>query len=341
MEADRHRKGAANMTKRTWGLALLGLLALGPREAAAQGVLTEWLEIQKDDADVLLRFHDPGNYWYTMGINRGLNGVFTLGRGGTLSEGPYFSPDFALDYLGQVAVGTQAPQAKLHVLGTSPLREVARFQPALDMSNQRGFVSIYTTNPSYWWELSNQDASGGGLTNGLAFRERSGVGDSLPRLYLAQGGNVGIGTTSPHSALTVNGAIGVPSRQVIDASGRWVGDPTGLVGPQGERGDRGIQGIPGSQGIPGERGFQGIQGAKGDKGDPGVPGPTVRTFHACTSSASISDRCAFQCANVVASMGPTAGTCNVSADNGQCGGSGCTGSTCQPQRYALCCVCRP
>jgi hypothetical protein len=329
------------MTKRTWGLALLGLLALGPREAAAQGVLTEWLEIRQEDADVLLRFHDPGNAWYTMGINSGLNGAFTLGRGGTLSGGPSFFPDFTLDYTGQVAVGTQAPQAKLHVLGASAMREVARFQPALDASNQRGFVSIYTTNPSYWWELSNQDAAGGGLTNGLAFRERSGAGDSVPRVYFAQGGNVGIGTTSPHSTLTVNGAIGVPSRQVIDASGRWVSAPTNLVGPRGVQGPQGDQGQQGLQGERGQQGLQGIKGVKGDRGDPGPIGPAVSTSAICTGSTTSLDRCSSHCANVVDSRGPTGGSCNLGSDTGSCGATGCTGSGCQPQRYALCCVCRP
>jgi hypothetical protein len=55
--------------------------------------------------------------------------------------------------------------------------------------------------------LSNQDASGGGATNGLAFRERTGTGNSLERVYFAQGGNVGIGTVNPGQKLDINGAV--------------------------------------------------------------------------------------------------------------------------------------
>lgn len=330
------------MTKRTCGWLVLGLLALWPRDSAAQGILTEWLEIRQEDADVWLRFHDPGNYWYTMGINRGLNGTFTLGRGGTLSEGPYFSPDFTLDYSGRIGVGTQAPVSKFHVLGTGAPGEIARFQPKVDASNERGFVSLYTTNPNFWWELSNQDPGGGGQTNGLAFRERSGVGGSIPRVYLAQGGNVGIGTVNPADTLTVSGSIGVPSRRVIDGSGRWVGDPTGLVGPQGPQGFQGPQGPQGATGATGAQGAPGPQGIQGATGPPGPTGPAVSTSAVCTNSTTLSDRCTFKCANVVvASIGPTGGSCNVTSDTGPCGATGCTGSTCSPIRYALCCVCRP
>jgi hypothetical protein len=107
---------------------------------------------------------------------------------------------------GNVGIGTTAPAAALHVSGHVG-REVARFQGSADVSNNRNFVSIYTTNPGYWWEFSNQDPSGGGTLNGLAFRERSASGNSVERVYFASGGNVGIGTASPTHKLAVNGTI--------------------------------------------------------------------------------------------------------------------------------------
>src|SRR5688572_22385315 len=39
------------------------------------------LELLKDDADVAMRFHDPMNSWYTMGINRVSGGIFHLNYG--------------------------------------------------------------------------------------------------------------------------------------------------------------------------------------------------------------------------------------------------------------------
>ena len=109
-----------------------------------------------------------------------------------------------IDSSGQVGIGTTSPATKLHVLTANPTseNEVARFQGGTNASNFRNYISLYTTNPAYWWELSNQDVNGGGSTNGLAFRERSNTA-SVERVYIAQGGNVGIGISSPTSPLHV------------------------------------------------------------------------------------------------------------------------------------------
>lgn len=102
---------------------------------------------------------------------------------------------------GNVGVGTTSPAAPLHIVGQAS-NEVARFVGRVDASNNRNYLSLYTTNPAYWWELSNQDAAGGGTTNGLSFRERSNAA-AVDRLYLASGGNVGIGSMTPQQRLDV------------------------------------------------------------------------------------------------------------------------------------------
>ncbi len=64
-----------------------------------------------------------------------------------------------------------------------------------------------------------------------AFWARSG-----DNVYSAVLGDVGIGTMSPAARLDVNGAIAVSGQPIVDPTGQWVGDPTGLQGPPGPQG---------------------------------------------------------------------------------------------------------
>ena len=121
---------------------------------------------------------------------------------------------------GNVGIGTATPSALLHVLTANPTaaNEVARFQGGTNASNFRNYISLYTTNQNYWWELSNQDSAGTGSTNGFAFIENSG-GVATNRVYFASGGNVGIGTSSPSAKLDVTGGIKVSGQLMAGTSG--------------------------------------------------------------------------------------------------------------------------
>ncbi len=61
---------------------------------------------------------------------------------------------------------------------------------------------------------------------------------------------------------------------VVDSSGHWVGDPTGLIGPQGLTGPTGPQGEMGLQGPTGPIGPQGEMGPVGLQGPIGLTGLT-------------------------------------------------------------------
>ena len=136
------------------------------------------------------------------------------------------------------------------------------------------------------------DNSGEENTQGLLI----GVLNNKP-LYFGQNsavrmmikdGSVGIGTSNPKTKLDVNGDIAVNGNRIIDNTGKWVGNPTGLKGekgdpglqgPKGEKGNtgpggpQGPQGLQGPQGPKGEKGDTGPKGEKGDKGDIGPMGP--------------------------------------------------------------------
>lgn len=68
-------------------------------------------------------------------------------------------------------------------------------------------------------------------------------------------------------SVTVGGLL------VIDASGNWVGNPTGLIGPIGPAGPAGPIGATGPQGLKGDKGDTGTTGSIGPQGPQGLPGP--------------------------------------------------------------------
>ena len=102
-------------------------------------------------------------------------------------------------------------------------------------------------------------------------------------------GFVGIGTPAPKASLDVTGQIAVAGTPVIDETGKWIGSPTGLVGPTGPtgatgptgpKGDTGLTGATGPtgpQGPIGPTGLQGLQGVPGTTGQQGPQGPTGLT----------------------------------------------------------------
>jgi hypothetical protein len=84
---------------------------------------------------------------------------------------------------------------------------------------------------------------------------------SVPYAFRAASADDVTGDIAPRT-VTVDG------RQVIDARGRWTGDPAGLVGPAGPEGPAGSAGPAGPPGPAGERGPQGPEGAPGPAADP-------------------------------------------------------------------------
>ena len=95
--------------------------------------------------------------------------------------------------------------------------------------------------------------------------------EMLPRLVLSSQGYAKVaddarGDVHPRS-------VSIGTKRVIDSTGKWVGDPTGLVGPQGPQGPAGPTGPTGPTGAKGDTGATGPQGPKGDPGQTGPTGP--------------------------------------------------------------------
>ena len=69
-------------------------------------------------------------------------------------------------------------------------------------------------------------------------------------------------------------SVKVANRTVIDSTGRWTGDPSGLRGPKGDTGAAGPQGPKGDTGATGPQGPKGDTGAAGPQGPRGATGAT-------------------------------------------------------------------
>ena len=101
-----------------------------------------------------------------------------------------------------------------------------------------------------------------GINSGGDVVLQSGTGPISPGALVFNTGNTERLRISPDGVLIAGG------RPIIDASGNWVGSPTGLVGPQG------LVGLTGSTGVARPIGLQGqsIQGAAGPTGSAGPQG---------------------------------------------------------------------
>jgi hypothetical protein len=84
-------------------------------------------------------------------------------------------------------------------------------------------------------------------------------------MSLTTSGNLKLKGVADVGYVRINGA------DVINNKGEWVGNPTGLVGPQGPVGATGAKGSTGSTGPAGPTG---PAGAKGNTGSTGPQGPT-------------------------------------------------------------------
>jgi hypothetical protein len=94
-----------------------------------------------------------------------------------------------------------------------------------------------------------------------------------PHIFSMNSGNVGIGTSDPVAKLDVAGEIAINGEVIINSSGNWIGNLTGMQGPEGPQGPPGEQGEQGPAGPQGPEGSQGEQGPQGPQGEPGLQGP--------------------------------------------------------------------
>lgn len=82
-------------------------------EVQQSGGAENGIEIQFDNQSARLRWHDPGDYWYSAGIHRGDAGKFKINYGGNVGAANHF----VMNTSGRVALQHNNPQADLDVNG--------------------------------------------------------------------------------------------------------------------------------------------------------------------------------------------------------------------------------
>jgi len=144
---------------------------------------------------------------------------------------------------GNVGIGTTAPSSILHVDGTDPYVRINNVNSA----NNQGIKISYNYSDTHGFHLSyNANVAGAYIDNtypitsgqpwgDIYFRQNNGTGTMLTRMTIkADGGNVGIGTTSPNAKLNIRGTDGsgsvTPQEDVLHVGGNELGGVGGYAG---------------------------------------------------------------------------------------------------------------
>lgn len=164
------------------------------------------LLLERDNDDSWLTFHDPEDYWYSMGIDNSNSGSFSLNTGGKLN-----SSQFVMSANGNVGIGTTNSSVKLHVEGSATNGEIGTeeiFKLGRPVTSGASFQQAASFKLGRWAPPTSNFESFTRLD--IALKDNttsSNYNTDITVMTLQNNGYVGIGTTNPDMKLTVKGNI--------------------------------------------------------------------------------------------------------------------------------------
>ncbi len=187
-------------------------------ENTGTGAYDREIEIIGNDNDSWLTFHDPGNVWYSMGIDYSDGRKLKINYGGIVGD----SDHFVMDSIGRIGFGVSSPSEMLHLKSTGPARILieADSDDATETDNAQihfsqdgGAVTArigFATDTNHM-EISNNWGNADADINFSTWGQL--------RMKIDGNGNVGIGVASPVEKLEVNGTI--RAKEIIVESTGW------------------------------------------------------------------------------------------------------------------------
>jgi len=187
----------------------------------------QMLDLYRDNADSVIRFHDPGDAWFSMGIDRDTL-KFHINQG----SGVGTTTGLIIDQSNNVGIGTTSPASKLDVSGA------IKYSGSFTGTILYGYTNSAGTPTSDGFRVRQDGGFFGGSGDALVIEKTDGNADSPDggiafvntgqdgiedtAMVIRGNGNVGIGTTSPGAKLEVAGNFRATGGIEPDWDSGWV-----------------------------------------------------------------------------------------------------------------------